>query len=132
MTSHVPTVQTIYAAFARGDVPAILDRLAPDVDWEHDWGAPPLALYQPRRGRDAVPGFFGLLAALEFRRFDVANLLEGGDQVMGLIHLEVMVKATGRVVRDLEAHLWTFGADGRVARFRHLCDTRQFAAAGLD
>jgi uncharacterized protein len=32
--SQIATVQEIYAAFGRGDVPAILDRLAEDVAWE--------------------------------------------------------------------------------------------------
>ena len=28
------TVQTIYTAFGRGDVPAIIDLMSPDVAWE--------------------------------------------------------------------------------------------------
>ena len=32
-------------------------------------------------------------------------------------------------IRDLEAHLWTFGADGLVRRIRHLIDSHQFALA---
>ena len=34
-TSNAATVADAYAAFGRGDVPAVLDRLAPDVAWEH-------------------------------------------------------------------------------------------------
>ncbi len=45
------------------------------------------------------------------------------------IRLELRVKATGRVIRDLEAHLWTFGDDGLVRRMRHFVDTQQFALA---
>jgi ketosteroid isomerase-like protein len=33
---NIATVQEIYAAFGRGDIPAILDRLAEDIDWEPD------------------------------------------------------------------------------------------------
>lgn len=37
--SPIETVRQIYAAFGRGDVPAILACLAEDVDWEY--GQPP-------------------------------------------------------------------------------------------
>ena len=31
---HTETVREIYASFERGDLPAILKRLAEDVEWE--------------------------------------------------------------------------------------------------
>lgn len=33
--SHIGIVQGIYQAFGRGDVPAILAQLAPNVEWEY-------------------------------------------------------------------------------------------------
>jgi ketosteroid isomerase-like protein len=129
MSRQIETVQAIYAAFGKGDVPGILAHLDPDVDWEHDWGGEPLRWYRPRRGRAAVPGFFEALADFEFLRFEPIAFLEGAGMVCVPIHLELKVKANGKVIRDLEAHLWSFGADGAVKRFRHLCDTAQFAAA---
>jgi ketosteroid isomerase-like protein len=36
--SNLKTVQDIYAAFGAGDIPAILAKLAPDVDWEYGQG----------------------------------------------------------------------------------------------
>ncbi len=45
------------------------------------------------------------------------------------IDIELVVKLTGRRIRDLELHLWTFGANGLATRFRHLVDTLQFANA---
>lgn len=45
-------VEEIYGAFARGDVPAVLDQLAEDVDWYDPGpkGSPPRwALPRPRR-----------------------------------------------------------------------------------
>ena len=32
--SNLATVQSIYEAFGKGDVPSILDTLADDVEWE--------------------------------------------------------------------------------------------------
>lgn len=129
MGQNIATVQAIYDAFGRGDVAGILGRLAPDVEWEHDWGAAPLKWYQPRRGRDEVVKFFETLADFEFLRFEPIAFLEGGNMVAVPIHLELRVKANGRLIRDLEAHLWTFGDDGLVSRMRHLVDSHQFALA---
>lgn len=132
MSRNVETVKAIYECFGKGDVAGILARLAPDVEWEHDWGAPPLRWYAPRRGRDEVPQFFAALADFEFLRFEPVAFLAGDNLVAVPIHFEARVKATGHTIRDLEAHLWTFDGDGLVQRFRHLVDTRQFAlAAGL-
>jgi ketosteroid isomerase-like protein len=130
---NADAVHRIYAAFGQGDMPGILAALAEDVEWEHDWGPEPLAIYAPRRGREAVLGFFAALAPYEFLRFEPAGFLEGPDMVAALIHVELRHRESGRTFRDLECHLWTFGPDGLVRRFRHFVDTRQFARmAGVD
>lgn len=131
MASHIETVQRLYAAFGQGDIPTILGELTADCAWEHDavdhHGIPWL---KPRVGPAEVAQFFGELATdLEFHRFEVLNLLAGGNQVVGVIDLEVTVRPSGRRVRDLEAHLWTFDADGKVAKFRHFIDTYLFHSA---
>lgn len=129
MSQNADTVKAIYDCFGRGDVSGILARLAPDVEWEHDWGGPALKWYPPRRGRDGVVQFFATLADFEFLRFEPSAFLEGGNMVAVPIHLELRVKANGKVIRDLEMHLWTFGDRGFVSRFRHLVDSHQFALA---
>lgn len=129
MTRNVETVQSLYAAFGRGDIPAILARLSPEIEWEHDWGGPRLKWYAARQGRAAVTGFFESLADFDFLRFEPQAFLEGADMVAVPVAIELRYKPNGRIIRDLEAHLWTFGADGQVTRFRHLVDTHQFALA---
>jgi ketosteroid isomerase-like protein len=128
MSRNVDAVKELYACFGRGDLPGILERLDPDVEWEHDWGAEPLPLYAPRRGREAVVGFFEALADFDFLRFEPVAFLEGDDMVAVPIHLGLRHKASGREMHDLEMHLWTFGQDGLVKRLRHILDTRQFAS----
>ena len=132
MSRDIDTVKAMYDCFAKGDLPGILARLAPDVEWEHDWGSSPLPWYVPRRGRDEVMRFFASLADFDFLRFEPFAFLEGDNLVAVPIHLELRVKKTGKIIKDLEMHLWTFGDDGLVKRMRHLTDTRQFSqAAGL-
>jgi uncharacterized protein len=125
MMSNVQTVQSIYEAFGRGDIPAILERLHPDVEWEHDTVAHGIPWIVPRNGRASVGQFFESLAALEFHVFEPVALLEGAGMVMGLIRMEATFRSTGKKLKDLEAHLFTFDEGGRVTRFRHFADTHQ-------
>jgi len=129
MTRNVEAVQAIYQAFGKGDIDGGPAHLDPSVDWEHSWGGRTLTWFTPRKGLADVPGFFASLADFEFVRFEPFAFLEGGNMVASPIHIERKVKATGKVIRDLEAHLWTFGEDGRVVAVRHLVDTLQFAEA---
>jgi uncharacterized protein len=122
--SHAQTVQQIYESFAKGDVPAILARLAPDIDWEYGGTSTDVPWLQPRRGRPAVGGFFEALLALDFHAFTPKTILESGPTVVVLVDLEATVKATGRRVAEVdEVHIWHFNDDGLVQRFRHRCDT---------
>jgi uncharacterized protein len=129
MSRYVETVQKMYDCFGKGDVPGILIQLDPDIEWEHDWGGETLKWYVPRRGSDAIAGFFSALGDFDFVRFQPRAFLAGGDLVAVPIDIEMVVKLTGRRLRDLELHLWTFGANGLATRFRHLADTLQLANA---
>lgn len=124
-------VQQIYAAFGRGDVPFILSRLAPDVDWEHETFANPIPWLQPLQGRDAVPRFFEALQAhVEFHVFQPKQFFADGLTVLDLVDLEFTVKSTGkRVVEVDEVHIWRLNEQGLVQRFRHRADTWQSAWA---
>jgi ketosteroid isomerase-like protein len=119
-------VRTIYDAFARGDIATIVEHMAADVEWEYGVNSTSVPWLQPRRGRDAVPGFFETLgSAVDVHRFEVKELLEGKDVVVALIDIEFTVRATGRrVVEEDEVHVWRF-ANGQVIRYRHRADTHQ-------
>lgn len=132
-TDHAATVRGFYEAFARGDVEAILGRLADDVAWDaaepRSAAADRVPYLRPRNGRDDVVGFFAALADLEFERFDVGPITAAGDRVVAEIRVALTVRATGRGVEDRELHVWDFAPDGRVARFRHVVDTAKHIAA---
>jgi uncharacterized protein len=141
--SNIATVQSIYEAFGRGDVPAILDLLSDDVTWEQwdgrnagqDADVPWL---RARSGKDGVGTFFQDLAeGLEIHSFEPRNLLEGGSQVAATIAIDGTAKATGERFQDEEIHLWTFDDAGKVTGMRHYADTAKHiratkgAAAGV-
>jgi uncharacterized protein len=129
--SNLGKVQAIYAAFGRGDVPAILEALSPDVEWEYG-GTPEVPWLQSRRGREGAGAFFRVLMELvELPSFEVKQLLEGQNGlVVAVIDAELKVKPTGRSFKEVdEIHLWHFDAHGRIAKFRHRADTLRHAAA---
>jgi hypothetical protein len=128
--SNLTTVQEIYAAFGKGDVPAILDRLADSVEWEYGAGPTEIPWLKERHGRAGAADFFSSLGALEIQEFVPKTLLEGPGVVVVLLELEAIVKATGkRIVEKDEVHTWYFDDKHRVTRFRHRVDTQQHLAA---
>lgn len=131
--NNVKTVQDIYSAFGRGDVAFILGRLSPTVTWEYGESSSVLPWLLPRRGREAVRGFFQSLNELELLRFEPTRLLHAERLVVALFDFEAIVKATGkRIVEEDEVHIWHFDAHGQVVRFRHRLDTHQhWLACGM-
>lgn len=127
----IQTVQHIYTAFGRGDLPAILACLAEDIEWEYGSTPNPVPWLQPLRGRAQVPRFFdALLTQVEILRFEPRLCLGEGARVVGVVDFEATVRATGkRLVEIDEVHLFHFDAQGQVARFRHRADTWQHAMA---
>ncbi|WDT74183.1 MAG: nuclear transport factor 2 family protein [Candidatus Manganitrophus sp.] len=124
--SNIKRVQEMYAAFGRGDVPAILSKLAERVQWEYGANSTDVPWLQPRQGREEVVKFFEALAAVEISKFQPKTFLENGKIVVALIDFEATVKATGRkVLEEDEVHIWHFDDQGEVVRFRHRADTHQ-------
>ena len=82
---NAKTVQDIYAAFGAGDVPAILSKLSSDVKWEYGQGPNDVPWLQPRRGRDAVGGFFECLGGADCHKFETKQLIEGGGFVVAIL-----------------------------------------------
>ncbi len=124
--SNIQTVQEIYAAFGRADVPAILSRLHDNVAWDQGATDDAVAWLQTRSGRQDVIKFFEALAEVEITRFEPWKLIDGGDTVVTLVRLEAVVKATGKtIVEDEEVHVWHFDSAGLVTSFRHRIDTHK-------
>jgi hypothetical protein len=121
-------VQSLYAAFGRGDLPFILDRLAPDVEWSHPrpaeipWGG-------TRHGRDAVAGFFAALAGgVDVESFEPRTFLCQDGTVVVLGREAMRVKANGRRYATDWVHAWSV-RDGRVVRFQEFTDSATIVEA---
>ncbi|MDX6581972.1 MAG: uncharacterized protein QOI10_1156 [Solirubrobacterales bacterium] len=126
---NLATVKGIYEAFGSGDVAAILDTLADDVDWAADADSDVAPWYGARHTNHEVAAFFeaigGALEVLEFRPLGFAT---SDDEVMVLLAWRAKSKATGREISSNLHHYWHL-TDGKVDKYRGSEDTAQTAAA---
>ncbi len=131
--SHTNTVAAMYEAFGRGDLAAILSHLSENVTWDvtnepwtpHAAGVPWLA---PRRGHAEVAGFFEIVGAWNYERFELLDMLTSETQVAAEIRLTAELP-NGKRIDEVVIHLWTFGPDGKVITLRRMLDTAANIAA---
>ncbi|MGZ5434994.1 MAG: nuclear transport factor 2 family protein [Pyrinomonadaceae bacterium] len=129
---NVKTVESLYAAFATGDIPTVLGALDPQVEW---WEAENFIYAEgnPYVGPESVlPGVFMRLA-MEWNNFAVTpkEVLDAGDTAIGQGHYSGTHKQTGKQVRAQFAHFFTF-RDGKIVKFQQYTDTAQFKQAVVD
>ena len=121
--------QSAYEAFGRGDVAALSEVMADDIEWVVPGDPNDNPDAGTFKGKEAVLGWFGGLASsLDFTAFEPREFIAQNDKVVSLVYAEATVRNTGRVVVNHEAHVWTF-RDGKVARFQIYFDTAAAAAA---
>ena len=125
---NVQAVQSVYAAFGRGDISAVLDALTEDVEWVLPGPPEVIPFAGVRRGREQVLEFFGVLdAALTFERFEPREFMAQGDKVVVLGRSRDRMKSTGRVVENEWAAVFTL-KDGKIAKYQVLEDTAAFVS----
>lgn len=121
---NAKTVQAIYEAFGRGDVPTILDKLDDAVEWETTVPVSDVPWLQARRGKANIVGFFESLASLKITRFEPHTIFDGGDKVFVLIKFEATNQGKSYSFPN-NGHLWQFNAAGKVVKYDHVTDTAQ-------
>jgi uncharacterized protein len=124
--------QNGYEAFGRGDLAALAELMADDIEWVNPGDPNDDPNAGTFNGKDAVLGWFGGLAStLEFTTFEPREFIAQNDKVVSLVYAEATARATGRAFVNHEAHVWTF-RDGKVARLQIYLDTAAAAAAHRD
>jgi ketosteroid isomerase-like protein len=101
--SRLQTVQELYDAFGRRDLPTVFSLLSPDIEIvqsdELPWGG----VY---RGHDEARKFFGQLGSHIHSTLDIERLISAGDHVVAIGWTHGTVNATGASYRVPIAHVW--------------------------
>ena len=123
--SNADTIRGVYAAFQRGDIPAVLAAMAPDIVWNEAENFP-YADNNPYVGPDAIlAGVFARLGG-EWDGFAVKeeDLIDAGDTIVTLGRYGGAPKATGKKINAQFAHVWRF-KNGKIVAFQQYTDTLQ-------
>lgn len=123
------TIEGMYEAFGRGDIPFVIGALDADVEW---WEAENFiyADNNPYVGPQAVlEGVFARIGK-EWEWFTVTpkEVLDAGESVVGRGYYAGKYRQTGREVRAQFAHVFGF-RNGKVVTFQQYTDTAQFQKA---
>ena len=126
---NTKVVQDAYAAFGRGDIPALLANVADDVVWKGVYGAGShVPTAGERRGTAAVAEFFKQVAAnVTFSRFEPKEFIATGDTVVALGHYAATTPIGKGFDSDF-AMVFTL-RNGKITRFQEFCDSAAINAA---
>lgn len=124
---NVALVKGIYEAFAKGDVPGVLGRMAPGIVWNEAENFP-YADGNPYVGPEAVAGGVFMRCATEWDGFAVSpeEFIDGGETIVVLGRYLGSYKKTGKPQRTQMVHVWRV-KDGKAAQFQQYADTLQVA-----
>ncbi|HEX8744857.1 MAG TPA: nuclear transport factor 2 family protein [Thermoleophilaceae bacterium] len=118
MASGADVIREAYDAFARGDIPGVLELVSDDVEWTV---AEVLVQGGSWQGRDGAGQFFqGLGEKYEELSVDIHDLVDGGDRVVG-VGVGRGKRRDGGPVEYGFAHVFTV-SEGKVTRFREYAD----------
>lgn len=122
------TVQAIFEAFGRGDIPGVLEHVAEDATWKAP-GPEVVSYFGDRRGHAGATEFFVQLGSkVDFEHFEPGAFVAEGDKVVVLGRERGRVKATGKTFDNEWALVFTFGG-GKVTGFQCYENTAAIAEA---
>ncbi|MDR7269206.1 ketosteroid isomerase-like protein [Pelomonas saccharophila] len=121
-TTPTQVVQSMYAAFGRGDVEGLLGLCTNDVDWTM-LGSIDLPYIGQFQGQQALLRWFGLVAEFDdIQAFEPREFFAGADHVTVLGWERTRAKPGQGVFETPWVHLFSV-RDGKVARFVGMYDT---------
>jgi hypothetical protein len=126
---NLNAVIALYDAFGKGDIPSVLNALAPDIEWREAENF----IYadgNPYVGPNAVLEGVFMRIATEWNGFTVSpeGVLDAGETIIGHGYYSGTYKQNDKQVRAQFAHFFTF-REGKVTRFQQYTDTAQFKQA---
>ena len=121
MADITDTIRGAYDAFAKGDVPAVLAVLDPQVSWTEADGFPYAGTYD---GPDAVLQNVFMKLGTEWDGYAAvpSTFITEGDTVVALGEYSGTYKASGKSFKAPFAHVWKFN-NGKAVSFNQYTDT---------
>jgi uncharacterized protein len=122
MGEGLNVVQQAYEAFARRDIPALLNLVADEVDWKVV-GPASLPHCSLRRNPTEVADFFTDLGSVEeLTVFEPREFMEAGENVTVLGYLEAYTRDTNQKFQSEWVNVFTV-QNGKITRYRGFSNT---------
>src|SRR5688500_18463572 len=127
MGSNADTVRGVYAAFGRGDVPAVVGAMDDKIEWQERASLP----FEDEIGPQAIAeNIFGpVVTQIEGFGLDVREVVEAGDWVFTVGVYRGKGAENGNALDADFVHVWRFGTDGKATYFRTYTDTHLWLEA---
>jgi uncharacterized protein len=122
--TNIGLIQKLYAAFGKGDVPALLEHMSDDIDWGIEAQASTeVPWHGTGTGKKFAAKFFETLGKeAVFTRFEPSGFLASDTNVACLVTFESTLKKNGKKTLQNVCHYFTI-KNGRVTKWRGWEDT---------
>jgi ketosteroid isomerase-like protein len=118
------TIEAVYAAFGRGDINFILERVGEGTRWDFNVAPSEVPWHAPISSKKDLPRFFQAMAEnLTFEAFEPRAFISDGRNVVVKLRVVYTVSRTGRRVDEEQVQWWSFDDGGRIVALRHYEDT---------
>lgn len=121
MAQNTDLIRGVYEAFAKGDIPSVLDTLASDISWTEAEGGPYGGV---SIGPDQVLQNVFMKLGAEWDGFSAipGEFIAEGNTVVVLGDYSASFKATGKSFQAPFAHVWKL-QNGKAVSFQQYTDT---------
>lgn len=127
MRTNLNIIADHYSASARQDLPSMMADVAPDVRWTEMAGFPCAGTWVgPEQVVEHV--FKALGSEWIDYRFELAELIDAGDRVIGVGLYSGTYRKTGKSMEARVAHIWRL-KEGEIVQFEQFTDTLLVAQA---
>jgi len=127
--ANIAFVQSLYAAFQRGDIATIATAAMPDTVWQVHGRPKDHPAIGVHKGPDGVQRFFGIVAETQdVSAFTPREFYAAGDKVFVRGNYAWTMRKTGKPVSSEWLHIFAV-RDGKLLGFEEFSDTAQFAEA---
>lgn len=124
--SGVKIVSDVYEAFGRGDIPAVLGAMDPEIHWHEAEGNPYMPSGEPFVGPNAVLEELFMKLGEDWDGFAVHphTFHDAGDVVVVEGRYSGRNNATGKALDAQVCHLFTL-KDGKITKFQQYVNTAE-------